>query len=128
DPVPARRVVGDMAPEALLERGDGIAGVGERSKPAIIQDWREQFVDDGVSERLLAVEMVKERAFRGPCFGDDLIEAGRLEAASVDLAECGDEYPLASGLGVGTWFRHSPTYRPFGMFVNSTTRLLMKTP
>ena len=44
--------------------------------------------DDGVSQGFLTVEMVVQRALGDPSYGQNGVQAGTLEARSVDLAGC----------------------------------------
>ena len=83
---------------------DRVDGILQRPDPLLQGDSGDHFINDRVTQLLLAVEMVVERAFGDACSVDDRVDVAALESRFVDLAERGLEQAFAGALGIAALY------------------------
>src|SRR5713101_3773944 len=98
-PVPsAPNVLFDESPEETFHVRDWVRRIRQRIKPTLLQNRRNDLVHHGVTQLLLAREVMKQRTLSGPCHFDDVIEATTLETVFVELRKCGSRNLPSRGL------------------------------
>ena len=66
----------------------GLPAAKQRTQPPVANDLCDDFVDDCISQGFFAVEVMIERSLGDIGGGENCIDAGTLEARSVDLPKC----------------------------------------
>src|SRR5262245_44803831 len=87
-------------PDRRDQRVEWVPGVLDRPEPVLVQQVADHLIHHGVTERLLAGEVMIEGALRHVRRVDDRLKAGRLETQAMDLAEAGLEESLPRSVGV----------------------------
>src|SRR5262249_8751768 len=79
---------------------EGICSALDRPEPTLVEPCLQHFVHHGVAQRLLAGEVVIQRALSHARLADDRVETGRLETPPINLMEARPQEALPRPVGV----------------------------